>query len=518
MPIEDTSNSYEYKLKQAGLAEPLSTYLSDPNDPDRLAAGFVSVAKNFSGLPIGLQTGNYINAFTQPIQPPTGFRGITLASELDMRRTLGGIVTNFDITSKIPTISKTYYVDPINGSNANSGLTAPLAKKDLAVVLLLADVDQIVITGLTADYVGLGTQSWNNVQPTRSLSVVNNTGYRYISAACSILPVWSVNGTYSNVYSTPITASSAGGVTDVSVSNIITGISLTGSTISLDNVPKRYRTLLKVTSLAAVSATAGTWFHDGTSLHVRAHDDRNLIGDTKMLPTSSAVQNGRFPTGTNNITIYVKSLDFVGGVGCFYVGMNSTVTGCTFAHNNCSFQGATASNGLNVLSFSKIYGYRSGAYDNFLDGFNYHSNESDGTTQNTSPDSVEIECVAIGNGTTGSTGSSDNATTSHDFCNTIRLNCNYVDSSDRVIADTNSAHSWILGCVVGKSLTIGAGKQNIAALGLSRMWIDSVYVVQGSNPVWIAAQTSVLKHFFSGLVVQDPNGGEATGTISSYYG
>lgn len=46
MPIEDTSNSYEYKLKKAGLAEPLSTYLSDPNDPDRLAAGFVGVKTN----------------------------------------------------------------------------------------------------------------------------------------------------------------------------------------------------------------------------------------------------------------------------------------------------------------------------------------------------------------------------------------------------------------------------------------------------------------------------------------
>jgi hypothetical protein len=46
MPIEDTTNSYEYKLKAAGLAEPLSTYLSDPNDPDRLAAGFVGVKTN----------------------------------------------------------------------------------------------------------------------------------------------------------------------------------------------------------------------------------------------------------------------------------------------------------------------------------------------------------------------------------------------------------------------------------------------------------------------------------------
>jgi hypothetical protein len=46
MPIEVTSNSYEYKLKAAGLTEPLSTYLSDPNDPDRLAAGFVGLKTN----------------------------------------------------------------------------------------------------------------------------------------------------------------------------------------------------------------------------------------------------------------------------------------------------------------------------------------------------------------------------------------------------------------------------------------------------------------------------------------
>ena len=46
MPIEDTSNSYEYKLKQAGLAEPLSTYLADPYDEDRLAAGFPAVKTN----------------------------------------------------------------------------------------------------------------------------------------------------------------------------------------------------------------------------------------------------------------------------------------------------------------------------------------------------------------------------------------------------------------------------------------------------------------------------------------
>jgi hypothetical protein len=509
-----TPSAYELKLLQSGIQQPASTYLANPGDHGSNIV--TSKTDPLTGV-IGFSINGAVQPPSAPITTPVGFRGTTLATEMDMRRMLSGVVTNFDITSKIPAITKTYYVDPINGSNANSGLTAPLAKKDLAVVLAIADCDQIIITGLTADFVGLGAQSWNNVQPTRSMSIINNTGYRYISAACASLPTWAVNGTYSNVYSTVIGATSATGVTDVSTSSTVAGVNAAGVTVSLPNVPKRYRTLVEVASLAAVAATAGTFFHDGTSLHVRSFDDRNLVGDTKMLPTTTA-QNGRFPASTNNITIYVKSLDFVGGTSGFYVGMASTVTGCAFAHNNCSFQGTGVGNGLAVLSFSKVYGYRSGAYDNYLDGFNYHSFESDGTTPSTSPDCVEIECVAIGNGTTGSSGSSDNATTGHDFCNVIRLNCNFVDSADRVMAETNSAHSWNLGCVVGQATTVATGKQSIAALATSKLWLDSVYAVQGSNPAWIAAQTSTLKYFSSGNVVQDPGGGEATGAVSSYYG
>jgi hypothetical protein len=514
--LETQYPAQNYAGRMATIEAPVGQVTQYFSDGLAWKANVRSVTDPLTGV-IGLNANGIPQAISQPITTPTGYRGTTLATEMDMRRTLGGIVTNFDITSKMPTVAKAYYVDPINGSNANSGLTAPLAKRDLATVLAIADCDQIIITGLTADFVGLGAQSWNNVQPTRSMSIINNTGYRYISAACASLPTWVVNGTYGNVYSTVIGATSATGVTDVSTSSTATGVNAAGVAVSLTNVPKRYRTLVEVASLAAVAATAGTFFHDGASLHVRSFDDRNLVGDTKMLPTTTA-QNGRFPTATNNITIYVQGLDFVGGTSGFYVGMVSTVTGCTFAHNNCSFQGTGVGNGLAVLSFSKVYGYRSGAYDNYLDGFNYHSFESDGTTPSTSPDCVEIECVAIGNGATGSSGTSDNATTGHDFCNVIRLNCNYPNSSDRVLVDTNSAHSWNLGCVVGQALTAASGKQNIAALATSRVWLDSVYAVQGANPAWIAAQTSTVRHFFSSSVVQDPNGGEATGTVAAYYG
>jgi len=465
---------------------------------------------------IEISAGGVPLQITSPITTPVGFRGTTLAAALDLRRLGNQIVTNFDITSLIPAVTKAYYVDPINGSNANSGLTAPLAKKDLAVALALADADQIIITGLTADFVGLGVQSWNNVQPVRSLSVINNTGYRYISAACAALPTWAVNGTYSNVYSTVIGATSASGVADVLTSATQSYVNASGVAVPLSSQPKRYRVLKKVANLAAVTAAAGTFFHDGTNLHVRAHDDRNLVGDTKMLPTTTS-QNGRFPTGTNNISIYVHGVDFVGGNSAFFMGMLSAVTGCVLAHNNCSFQGSSLANGLSVTSFSKVYGYRSAAYDNYLDGFNYHSNESNGTTPDTSPDCVEIECAAAGNGTTGSAGASDNATTAHDYCNAIRLNCVYIDSSDRPVVDTNFAQSWNLGCYAGQALTVGAGQQNVCALTSAKMWLDSCYASAGSNARLLAAQTAAMRLFNSGAAVNDVTG-EATGTVSSYYG
>ena len=477
----------------------------------------VSFAIDANNVTVGIEGVDGLSqAITQPITTPVGYRGTTLATEMDLRRTLGGIVTNFDITSKIPAITKTYYVDPINGSNANSGLTAALAKKDLAVVLVIADCDQIIITGLAADFVGLGAQSWNNAQPSRSMSIINNTGYRYISAQCASLPTWAVNGTYSNVYSTVIGATSAAGVTDLLTSTTQSYVNAAGTTVSLTNQPKRFKTLVKVASLAAVAATAGTFYHDGTSLHVRPFDGRNLVGDTKMIPTTTT-QNGRFPTGTNNITLYVQGLDFVGGNSTFFMGMLSTVTGCVFAHNNCSFQGANTANGLTIASFSTVYGYRSAAYDNYLDGFNYHSNESDGTTPSTSPNCVEIECIAAGNGTTGSSGSSDNATTGHDFCNLIRINSGFIYSSDRVVTETNTAHSWNLGCYIGQAITVAAGQQSLCALSTSKMWVDSCYIPSGSNTRLLSAQTATMRLFNSGTAENDTTG-EATGTLNSYYG
>jgi hypothetical protein len=64
---------------------------------------------------------------------------------------------------------------------------------------------------------------------------------------------------------------------------------------------------------------------------------------------------------------------------------------------------------------------------------------------------------------------------------------------------------------------VASGRSSISALATTKLWLDSVYAIPGSNARWLAAQTAQLKHFNSGAVVNDVTG-EATGTVAAYYG
>lgn len=120
-----------------------------------------------------------LGAFSANISTPSGFRWTSHGMNI-RRKPDGSVITDFDITLLTPAITTTYYVDPVGGSNGNAGTSRGLPLKDLATALAKSDVDQIRIINLTGDYIARTTQTWNNVQPTRSLSVVVEGGYRYI--------------------------------------------------------------------------------------------------------------------------------------------------------------------------------------------------------------------------------------------------------------------------------------------------------------------------------------------------
>ena len=447
------------------------------------------------------------------VDTPVGFRwtghGLTLK-----RRGDGIVQTDWQITDLIPTPTVTYYVNPLTGSDANSGLTTGLALANLATALAKADVDQIIITGLTADYIALGTKGWNNIQPTRSVSVLNRTGYRFISCdASATLPTWTVNGTYSSVYqSSAITAVNGRGVTDMSRSDYVSYIDKNGALQTLSNLPKRFRTLKRVASTALVAAEAGTYFHDGTYLQVRAHDDRALTGTATMLATSDS-NNGRMPA-VSSATIYAENIDFVGGFRAFLALHADTVTGHTLALNGCSFQGANNSGGLMVEAACAVRLYRCGAYDNWSDGFNYHAAGNDAATEADAPAVIEVECAAIGNGATGRNDISDNASTAHEYTEVISLGGVYVDSDDSPIADINNVHRWMMSCHVGAALVTGSGRQNIKTSNSAQTWLDDTYAALGENEQWFAESSgSTIRHSTSGTVA---NGSGGLGTIRPY--
>ena len=452
------------------------------------------------------------------IDTPIGFRWT--GHPLTLRRSASSILTDFAITDYIPAVTNIWYVDPVNGVDGTGAVNnRALPLKNLSTALAKTDVDQIRIINLTGDYFVRTTGSWNNVQPSRSLSVVPESGRLVsINAGSATLPTWAVNGTYSNVYSAMITSANATGVTDLIVRTAHPGsYALTNKAAEvLANVAKPFRVLKKVSSLAAVTAEAGTWYHDGTQLHVRAHDDRNLVGDTFMQPTANT-NNGRFTSTVANLSIYVQGVDFVGGRPFYATVVEaSAVSGCSLIFNDCTFQGGGVANGLAIEFNLTAYLYRCGAFYNFNDGFNYHcptAPAAGGAT--TSPSAIEIECLAYGNGTTGSSAVSDNASTAHEYSNVIRLNCVYPDSSDRVMVDIDNVNSWALGCIVGQAVTVAAGKENVAALNNARMWLDSCQVLDGSNPKFASDATAILRHYDSGYVV---NTSGYTGTVRAYLG
>jgi len=455
-----------------------------------------------------------------PVLNPPGFRwtdhGLTLR-----RRADGVIVTDWLATDNIPAPTNIWYVDPVGGNDATGAVNNPLLPvKSLSVALAKVEASpyQIQIINLTADFIAAGSFGWNNTQPTNDFSVLNRTGFRFISAQ-GTRPTWVQNGTFPVVYQVTIAASSAAGVTDVSVSSAVTYTDANGALQTATNLPRRFRTLRRVASIAAVAATPGTSFHDGTVLYVQAHDSRDLIGSQTMCMTN-LVNNGRFPIAAADRIGYAENIDFVGGAIGFLMQPTASATrGLRMTLSGCSFQGAGSSNGFTIRagsSFSSLY--RCGAYDNNFDGFNYTGTFVIDSTTGVlnSPSCLEYECLAIGNGTTGSTNSSDNASTAHEFTNIIRLGCVYVDSDDAALVDIDSVHAWCMNVHAGAALTAAAGRQNFKFTGSVRAWLDTCFAPEGASPRWFSESAeTVLSHYNSGVVV---NSVGALGKVRPYLG
>lgn len=380
----------------------------------------------------------------------------------------GQYLTNYDYTTLKPAITKTYYVASATsgsapGSDAAAGTQgAPLLS--LSVALAKSDVDEVVIDCTNGDYIMLGTRGWSNTITARSLSVRKIGTGRAISVrtASTTLPTWvNVSGA---IYKTTIGASSASSTIDLSIT---------------ESDGFFYRQQLAASQEAM---TAGTYYHDGTDLFVWASDSRNLVGDTKMLPCSTA-NNCRIASA--NLTTYIDGIDFVGGVPLNFT--SAGVVDPLVVALNCTFQGC-ASNSQNNVSITgpgRFYFYRCGSARAWRDAFNYHG---DG---NGDPKYFENECWT---GTSGYNTTSDNGSTAHENAAGVRLNCRYRGARQRTVADINDTRSIILGCDIGQSRNTGAGCESLAQQNTNQTWIGGSRFEAGSNVDLVIVNTATVAY------------------------
>lgn len=464
-----------------------------------------------------LQTAPAIFATRWPASQPVHQIGATYA-------------TDFDITTLKPAVTITYYVDPVAGADANAGTSRGAPLLNLSTALLKSDVDEVRIINLTADFVGRGTglagtgqKGWNNCQPTRSLSVIIEGPHRYISAGTSsqAVPVWTATGGRVNVYQSAFITASSVAVIDCTAKSqpaFAPGAMVPGAALAiLANAPPRYRAYNKLASIAAVEAQLGSWFNDGAITYVHPFDDRDLTNtaNTPKLIVGHSTNNGRYPDAAGR-TVYLEGLDFVGGNTFNALTLN---TGSKLVTVRCGFHGSVGQ-GLAITAPLEVYSYRSACYDNNADGFNYHANPANGlaATEAASPKWMEIECVAAGNGTTGSANTSDNASTPHERAAGIQLNCVYPDSDDRVVVSTDAAYTLCFGVVAGQAKQQIPARETFAALSVSIFWLYGCAPVRGTgqgNPDFIATGTaSVFHRDMTGVV--NAGTGEATGTVAAF--
>lgn len=366
----------------------------------------------------------------------------TIPSQIASALALAGVSISQDFYSGVVGISaseanpaavsgtkKTFYVNPVTGNDANSGLTRALAKKSLVALVASSsrteDTEVIIIGGPHIFYrdQSLAGVTWNKPY---HLSIVAEEEAIITSGELPSAMTWTASST---AWQTTRSASKA--VYDAGFRDY-------------RGIPRR---LARAASVSEVQATPGTWYDDGTTVTVRTHDSRmpdaNIIvqlttGVVKFIP-----QAGK--------TVFLKNLKIAQHRSGYANASVEVVAGDTgyFKAINCAFIGGDG-NAFESLRTSVCYLRDCTATQGKWDGFNHHDNS-------TTPQSVVIEvgCHGYKNGAVG--GTDYNNSTAHDGLTIVRVNCVHYESYGPSVADVNGCYSFNLNCISGRSYLASGG-------------------------------------------------------------
>lgn len=344
-------------------------------------------------------------------------------------------VTNFDVSNFKFTGGTTYYVDPVNGNNANNGLTEATAVKRVHQALTLcASGDTIIL--LDGIY-------------TRDTWLTNLSSNSPIEKSVNIIAKNSGKVTVTESDDLTYTATANPGVYTTSRSNVLKVIDITNlvsSNISFE--------LEKVTTLAACISTENSYFvdTDGSTVYVHMYGNQQPTNANLRLNINTTVPLLNVVSSTANVTLYVEGINFIGGsLGtCRFSNSASYLTPKLYAKNSKFKHGySTVANGKDAVTITGATTIFQNCEASFSskDGFNYHGSYGQVCY------AIEINCLGYGNGK-GWQDFTCNGSTIHDGGKILRLNGIYYNNYGGNVADVNvNTVSYNLGCIAFDSLS-----------------------------------------------------------------
>jgi hypothetical protein len=352
-------------------------------------------------------------------------------------------LTNFDFDLKVYSgiaETTTYYVDKENGNNSNDGLTLATAFKTLITAENKVDVDRIFCTGI---FEKNESASKHNDRDIQIIGLDSNT---YITSKVNNQTGAWVNT--SNYYSAKIRDA--------------VGIAVDFTNQNKYSVPTN---LTKVNSITEVDALQNSFYVDwaNTTIYLRTFDDR--VPDPDVWILDNAVLNSPL----DNRKYYYENINFLGTI----IAKNkSAIGGSSFYMKNCSFMKV------------QIWGQDESILDNCTSLYGLDDDKVNYDVSNTVINNgIEINCTLKNT----LKNSNNQASTSHNNCNTIRINGNYADVTGQCIADVTGSNSWNLGCIMedstqNASFYLGAGGD---------AWLDSCTSKNNTTDIFTEATATV---------------------------
>ncbi|CAN1536541.1 hypothetical protein MCEMSE15_01592 [Fimbriimonadaceae bacterium] len=349
----------------------------------------------------------------------------------------GSFTTDLNPLSLRPPDAHTYtvyYVDPIAGSDQNSGSTKQSALRKLSLAVSKPGNKWILCRPGVFDF----RTCWGGVSSVGNVVIEpwDESGYVISSSQMDNLAWQPDSGIFTSVIST-----SAVQVIDEQSSDVY-GV---GSS------------LIKVTSVAAVRSTPGSFYSE--SKRVWVNRSNGAAPDGQLLLFASA-QNGAMQNGQ----VWLRRCVFLGGSNTFTASLPAD-SELTFS--DCWFKYATSGDGLAVSGPGKVNSLFCWSLGNRDDGFDYRGGLR----------FLDVANVSVANGTQGAKESSGLA--AFDATTGIVVNGIYRSNFGPNVTATSNSSLLLFGSTIGQSrasgssavdLRIGQGASDASqgwALGIS---------------------------------------------------